>query len=151
MFEEFPEPEEELKRADHLVFVTLKYTRTTDVIKNAIKRLINACDLITREALYHAHKKKKLKAIPTNVKSQQETLLKVIKKKEIKDFVDFYKLLRKIDVSGYSSKSEYRKHVTLIAHLEKNKNYEVDVDRLLQFYERTKSYVEYIRAWMQGK
>ncbi len=30
---------QELKRADHLIYVTLKYTRTVDVIKNTIKRL----------------------------------------------------------------------------------------------------------------
>ena len=39
-----PEAKEELKRADHLLYVTLKYTRTADVIKNTIHRLLNAID-----------------------------------------------------------------------------------------------------------
>ena len=34
----------QLKRADHLLYVTLKYTRTVDVIKSIIKRLISAFD-----------------------------------------------------------------------------------------------------------
>ena len=29
---------EELKRADHSIYITLKYTRTVDVIKNIIKQ-----------------------------------------------------------------------------------------------------------------
>ena len=32
---------QELKRADHLLYVTLKYTRTVDVIKNTIKISVN--------------------------------------------------------------------------------------------------------------
>ena len=35
---------EELKRADHLYYVSLKYTKTVDVIKSIIERLINAFD-----------------------------------------------------------------------------------------------------------
>ncbi|MEK7201541.1 MAG: hypothetical protein AAB737_02820, partial [Patescibacteria group bacterium] len=52
---------EDLKRADHSIYVTLKYTRTVDVIKNVIKRLINACDLAMIEALEHLKKQKKIK------------------------------------------------------------------------------------------
>ena len=37
--------DEELKRADHMIYVTLKYTRTADVIHNILKRLINAFDV----------------------------------------------------------------------------------------------------------
>ena len=33
---------DELKRADHLVFISLKYTRTCDIIRNTIERIINA-------------------------------------------------------------------------------------------------------------
>ncbi len=36
--------QDELKRADHLMFVSLKYTRTVDVIKSIITRLKAAID-----------------------------------------------------------------------------------------------------------
>jgi hypothetical protein len=44
MKESLSEAFEELKRADHLIYVSLKYTRTVDVIKSIIERLINAYD-----------------------------------------------------------------------------------------------------------
>ena len=34
----------ELKRADHMLYISLKYTRTCDVMQNIIKRLIAAFD-----------------------------------------------------------------------------------------------------------
>ena len=51
MEEEIISPEEELKRADHLVYVSLKYTRTCDIMKNAIKRLIAAFQLVIHKFL----------------------------------------------------------------------------------------------------
>ena len=41
MKESFELAVQELKRVDHLFWVSLKYTRTVDVIKNVIDRLIS--------------------------------------------------------------------------------------------------------------
>lgn len=37
---------EELKRVDHLIYVSLKYTRTVDVIRSVINRLIESYNAI---------------------------------------------------------------------------------------------------------
>ena len=42
------EAKEEIKRADHLIYISLKYTKTVDVIKITIQRLINAFDFAIR-------------------------------------------------------------------------------------------------------
>ena len=52
---------EEMKRAEHLLYVSLKYTRTVDVIKSLIGRLINAIDATTDKLLDYAVQKKKIK------------------------------------------------------------------------------------------
>ena len=41
----------ELKRVDHIIYVSLKYTRTVDVIKHAIDRMISAIDFWIGEFL----------------------------------------------------------------------------------------------------
>ena len=48
--------EEEIKRADHLVYVSLKYTRTCDIMKNSIKRMISAYELMIKEYLDYLKK-----------------------------------------------------------------------------------------------
>ncbi|MFP4117508.1 MAG: hypothetical protein ACLFTR_01145 [Candidatus Woesearchaeota archaeon] len=37
---------QEMKRIDHIIFVTLKYTRTVDVLKSIIARMIAAFDFM---------------------------------------------------------------------------------------------------------
>jgi len=127
----------ELKRADHLFFVTLKYTRTGDVIKNTIHRLINAFEFSMVDLLT----KKKVKDIPSTPLAQAELLEKLFsKKKEIKDYIDFYYHLKKIDRADYTAKEEYRKNVTLLTGVEN-----VNVERLYEFYQKTKEFVHFIQ------
>ena len=64
MLEHDSDARQELKRADHLLYVTLKYTKTTDVIKNAIRRLINACDYAIIDILERLKEKKKIDEVP---------------------------------------------------------------------------------------
>lgn len=130
----------ELKRADHLIYVTLKYTRTADVIKNTVKRLISAFDFSILELLEFLKKKKKIKEIPSITKVRAE----VIKEKmpDLKKEIDFYNLLRDIDKAEFKRREEYRKNVTLIAVKKPGENIEVDVDTLRKYFERTIDFVD---------
>tara|TARA_Y100000310_G_C20668017_1_gene808687 strand:+ start:1444 stop:2004 length:561 start_codon:yes stop_codon:yes gene_type:complete len=132
---------EELKRADHSIYVSLKYTRTVDVIKNTIKRLLSAFDITIVEALEYAKTKKKISDIPTNAKHRALTVSQLFP--EIKKSIDFYTLLKKIDRSEYDKREEYRKHVTLITKsLDKTVN--VDIETLIKYFENTMLFVEAI-------
>ena len=57
---------EELKRADHLIYVSLKYTRTVDIIKNTVRRLLSAFDIAIIQGLEYAKDYKKIPSIPTS-------------------------------------------------------------------------------------
>ena len=48
---------EELKRVDHLIFVSLKYTRTVDVLRSVINRLIDAYGAIIEGILKEMEEK----------------------------------------------------------------------------------------------
>ena len=57
---------EELKRADHLVYVSLKYTRTVDVLMNSLSRMIDAYDYLIGALLLYAKEEKSLQVIPSS-------------------------------------------------------------------------------------
>ena len=76
------EARDELKRADHLIYVSLKYTRTCDTMKNIIHRLINAYDFAITTALKKSKEDKKISSIPTSKIKRAETILK-LKKSDI--------------------------------------------------------------------
>ena len=57
---------EELKRVDHLVMVSLKYTRTVDVIRSVIERIIASYDFFILALLTHLKDKKRIDQVPGN-------------------------------------------------------------------------------------
>src|SRR3989338_2159278 len=129
---------EEIKRADHLVHVTLKYTRTADVIRNILDRLINAFESTFLEYLRYLKEKGEIKQVPDTVKARLE-LFKLKFKGKIKNFIDIYILIKKIYAADYGKKEEFRKHVTLIAHLGR-KDVNVDIVLITNFYFKTREF-----------
>ncbi|MBS3134617.1 hypothetical protein J4214_05290 [Candidatus Woesearchaeota archaeon] len=138
------EAKEELKRADHLLYVTLKYTRTGDVIKNTIHRLVNAFDNAVIYSLEILKTKKKTKIIPLTPISRAELLMKLYKKPEMKYFLDFYFLLKKIDKAEFYKREEFRKNVALIVECG-DEVIQVDTETLQEYFLKTKSFLEYIQ------
>ena len=138
---------QELKRADHLLYVTLKYTRTVDVIKNTIKRLINAFDYAILEALEWTIKKKKIKKISDLNKLRAEDLNKIYP--EIKTYIDFYNLLKRVDRAEYAKKEEYRKNVTMIVTDEMI--LEINIPKLKEYFEKTIKIVQEIEEEIHDK
>ena len=52
--------------ADHLLYVSLKYTKTCDVIMNLILRWKGMIETSIEKILEHAKKRKKISSVPTN-------------------------------------------------------------------------------------
>ena len=101
-------PEDELKRADHLVYVSLKYTRTCDIMKNAIKRMIAAYELSINEYLENIRKNKKIKEVPTNFK-EKVALVKSLIGSSVNKYLLLYNLLKRIDKAEYTAIEELSK------------------------------------------
>ena len=137
---------EELKRADHLLYVTLKYTKNIDVIKNAIRRLINACDYAIIEVMEYLKEKKKIKEISLMPTARAMDLKKYlsVKKIDLIEFIDFYLLLKKIDRAEYTRKEEFKKGVKLIAMDDDGETWEVNIEKLYEFFEKTKDFIKYV-------
>ena len=135
---------EELKRADHLLYVTLKYTKNIDVIKNAIRRLINACDYSILDVMEWLKAKKKIEEVPLMPMVRAMEVRKRFRKIDLIEFIDFYLLLKKIDRAEYTKKEEFKKNVRLIAMNEDGESWEVNIEKLYEFFERTKGFVRYV-------
>jgi len=139
---------EELKRVDHLIYVSLKYTRTCDVIKNVIKRLISAFNYKINDIVRYAKEKGKIKDMPISMKEKLEIVNKLMSKVGSAKYVKLYELLKMIDIAECERKCEFRKHVVLIAKV-KNKKVPVKVDTLLKYFEQTKEFVNIADKWMK--
>jgi len=141
---------EELKRADHLIFVSLKYTRTMDVIDSIVKRLISAHKIAVDSLVEYLKEKKKIKEIPFSFKEKLEILRKKMKQAEIKEFIEFTRFLIRIDKSDHSKKEEFRKNVALIAMEKDTIIAEVSIAILKEYYKKTESLINFIFNLIKG-
>lgn len=135
---------EELKRADHLVYVSLKYTRTVDVIKSILERLINVYEVVINGVLEKAEEEMLIFEIPTIIKKRVETVLEIHSDDTMKDYLDFYMHLKKLDNASYSASGEFRKHVHMKATFANGESTEVYMDDLKEYFAKTKEFLEYV-------
>ena len=134
---------EELKRADHSIYVTLKYTRTVDIIKNIIKRLISASDIAILEALHYLQAKKKIKEIPPASKKRADVVASALP--DFKKEIEFYFLLREIEIAPYTKREEYRKNVALVTTVN-GKTIVVDNETVRKHFERIVQFVDKVHG-----
>jgi len=142
MKEAIEKAQEELKRVDHLFFVSLKYTKTVDVIKSIIDRLINAFEFSIDGLLLYMKSKKKIKEIPTNpITKSLETKRLFKDDKQLQEDISLYFLLRKLSRAEYTCAREFRKHVTMEATVD-DKLIDIKIDILDEYFKRCKDFVE---------
>jgi hypothetical protein len=144
------EAHEELKRADHLFHVTLKYTRTVDVLKSVIERLINAFNFGMTALLLQAQLNGKIDAVPKIPLVKAEKIKEIYTcDKNICDFQNFFMLLRKINKAKFEKDREYRRHVTMTAKTEEGAA-EITIDIIGDYFRKTKEFISCVEDYVAG-
>ncbi|MFZ1970716.1 MAG: hypothetical protein WAU65_00865 [Candidatus Nanoarchaeia archaeon] len=101
-------------RADHLLYVSLKYTKTCDVIVNLLLRWRRMIETSIEEILKYAKSKKKISSIPASPLGKTEEVKKLFKKdKDFLEVIELYEMLRKLEDLRKDRIGEFRKNVTL--------------------------------------
>ena len=135
---------EELKRADHLIYVSLKYTRTVDVIKSIVKRLINAFDYGIDSLLIYYKEHQEIDEIPQTPRVKAKTIQKIYENNlDLSTFMDLYVLFRKVDRARFDKRLEFRRHVTMTAYLDEGE-IELNIDIIGDYFNKTKQFIEYV-------
>ena len=142
MNEEFEQARGELRRADHLMYVSLKYTRTVDVIKSLIDRLINTYNNLILSLLKH----KKIRDPPRIPRLRVELIRDHFgDDDEILSHMMLYLLLRDISKAPFSRRLEFRRHVTMTANLD-DKEVEVTIDICEDYFKKVREFISYVHT-----
>ncbi len=150
MEEALEDAREEIKRVDHLFYVSLKYTRTVDMIRTLVERLISTFDFAILSLLGYAKQKKKIKEIPSNPLSKCDLLEKTFKEIDLKKYLDLYRLLRRLTRAPYKKREEYRRHVTMISEVD-DKEIETNIDLLEEYYDKTREFLDLVAEKIKNK
>ncbi|MBR9677568.1 hypothetical protein GOV04_05495 [Candidatus Woesearchaeota archaeon] len=150
MIEEYIESaKEELKRVDHLVYVSLKYARTCDVLKSVVIRLIDAIDFLFDALAQKAKDENKIIDLPTTPALKADTLKKAYADDElIQEMITFYLFLRRVNRAEFTRKNEYRRHVTMTVILEDVIG--IKIETVTDYYNKAREYVKHIEELLEN-
>ena len=141
----------ELKRVDHLFYVSLKYTRTVDMMLHVVQRLANTFSFGIESLLKDAKENKKISSIPENIALRCKLLREIYKDERVNDYINFLIKLRKILRANYTKREEFRRHVTMTATIDNNEIVEINIDILKEYYEKAKEFVAFVKVIVHGE
>jgi len=137
--------------ADHLLYVSLKYTKTCDVILNLITRWTIMLDDATEGLLEKLKKNKKIKIIPLAPRQRIE-LVKLNFKKipQIMQAMQLYEFFKKVGNLRTIREGEFRKNVRLRIIDGVNETI-VDLDKLKEYSAILESFISYVKQFLLSK
>ncbi|MDP3990062.1 MAG: hypothetical protein Q8Q01_02550 [archaeon] len=145
------EAKEELKRLEHIIYVSLKYTRTVDVIINALNRMVGTFDSIVEAFMKKAEIDGTIESMPRSPALKAKKLRELYPEDPIlQKYLTFYDFLKKVLKHPYQKRQEYRRHVNLIADFE-NSTAEMNIDNLVNCEKFVHQFLKFSQERILGK
>jgi hypothetical protein len=134
--------------ADHLLYVSLKYTKTCDVILNLIRRWTVMINDSVDGLLNQLKKKKKIKSIPAAPRQKIALIKEKFKKSpEVMKAMELYEFFKRVDNLRTIRESEFRKDVRL--RIEDNGvEVIINLDKLKEYAAILESFISYVKQFL---
>lgn len=137
--------------ADHLLYVSMKYTKTCDVMINLIKRWKIMIDYAFEGLLEKAKKKKSIKTIPSAPKLRLDTIRIAFKdQQEVMATLKEYEMFKLIDVLPKTKEGEFRKGVCLKVTY-KGQEIAINLEKLKEYSELLERFINYTKFFLSSK
>ncbi len=134
--------------ADHLLYVSLKYTKTCDVIMNLLLRWRMMIETSNEALLRQAKKKKKISRIPETSVKKLDELKKIFKKdKDIMKTLNFYDMLRKIEQLKIERAGEFRKNVNLKIFY-RGEEIDINLEKLKEYADNLEKFISKVKQFL---
>jgi len=136
--------------ADHLLYVSLKYTKTCDVMLNLLERWKSMIDLCVDALLEKIKKKRIITAIPAAPKMKIDILRDNFKKSpEVIEALDLYEFFKRVPILEKIRESEFRKNVCLKI-MDRGKEINIDLEKLKEYSEKIERFIKFIREFLSS-
>jgi hypothetical protein len=131
--------------ADHLLYVSLKYTKTCDVIINLLSRWKNMIEQGMDRLVAKAKKDKKWKPVPDAPRAKLIQLKNIYAKApDVIETLGLYELFRDIDKLEKVRENEFRKGVNLKVTY-KDKIININLNQLKDYAATLERFISYIK------
>ncbi len=134
--------------ADHLLYVSLKYTKTCDVILNLINRWTIMLDNAVQGMLEKLKKNKKIKSIPLAPRQKIELIKLSLKKSpEVMKTMELYEFFKRIENLRTIREGEFRKDVRLRI-IDGETETIINLDKLKEYSAILESFISYVKQFL---
>jgi len=131
--------------ADHLLYVSLKYTKTCDVMLNLLARWKSMIEASIARILEQAKKKKMIKSIPEAPKPQVELVKELYKKNaEVLSAIQLYEFFKRVESLEKLRENEFRKNVCLKV-LDRGEWITIDMDKLKEYSAILERFISHVK------
>ena len=131
--------------ADHLLYVSLKYTKTCDVIINLLLRWANMIEFAIEELTEKAKKMKKWKPVPDAPRAKLLQLKKIYERDSvISKVLDLYEMFRDVEKLEKVRENEFRKGVNLRVFY-KGEAININLDMLKEYADLLERFISALR------
>lgn len=131
--------------ADHLMYVSLKYTKTCDVILNLLARWKSMMEMSYDALLQKAVENKKIPAMPATPKERILFIKKYFtKSKPIQESVPLYIFFKRIPELNKTRSGEFRKNVCLKI-IDVNSTTEINMDMLKEYTDTLERFISEVK------
>jgi len=131
--------------ADHLLYVSLKYTKTCDVIINLLLRWKIMIDMGMEKLIERAKKEKKWKPVSDAPRARLVQLMRIYENDEnIKRTLELYELFRDIEKLEKVRESEFRKGVNLRV-IYKGQTININLDMLKEYSQVLEKFISSLK------
>lgn len=131
--------------ADHLLYVSLKYTKTCDVIINLLLRWKIMIDMAMERLIEKAKKSKKWKPVPDAPRAKLVQLQKIYASEPVvAQTLELYELFRDIEKLDKVRESEFRKGVNLRTTY-KSQVININLDKLKEYADLLERFISYLK------
>lgn len=136
--------------ADHLLYVSLKYTKTCDVILNLISRWKSLID-VCFDSLIKTDVEKGIIKAPSSPREKIEIIRKnYSKSKPISDIIPLYLFFKRIPELSKTREGEFRKNVNLKV-IDQGKVININMDKLGEYSEIVETFFFEVKRLLSTK
>lgn len=137
--------------ADHLLYVSLKYTKTCDVIINLIERWTIMIEDAIQGLLEQLKKKKKVKIISGAPRQKTELIKKLLKNSpEVTKAIELYEFFKRTYNLKTVRECEFRKDVRLKI-MDGDKEVIINLEKLKEYSAILESFISYVKQFLSAK
>lgn len=131
--------------ADHLLYVSLKYTKTCDVILNLIERWKYLIEKSFDALLQDLIEKNKLVGLPNSPKQRIEFIRTNFKKSpSIQNIIPLYIFFKRVPELNKKRECEFRKNVCLKVKLP-NEEVSINMERLTEYSSIVDAFIDEVK------